>query len=98
MSSFNGGSVLQDWAVFALVHIDMTDIVASSANCSDTGNLGCSGGIHQRASRTRNKTAIMKLEINTNGMKDALLKVTGQSEYAKGLLAGGTVCNPSVTS
>lgn len=37
-----------------------------------------------------NKTAevVDKLEINTNSIKDALVKVTGESEFAKGKLEG----------
>ncbi len=31
---------------------------------------------------------INQVELATNSMKDALVKVTGESEYAKGLLKG----------
>jgi hypothetical protein len=31
---------------------------------------------------------IRKLEKNTNSIKDALVKVTGESEHAKGVLEG----------
>jgi len=31
---------------------------------------------------------IRKLEKNTNSLKDALVKVTGESEHAKGVLEG----------
>ena len=33
-------------------------------------------------------TQIRKVEIATNSMKDALVKVTGESEHAKGVIAG----------
>jgi len=36
----------------------------------------------------RNTRNIATLEKNTNSIKDALVKVTGESEYAKGLKAG----------
>lgn len=32
--------------------------------------------------------AIAELALNTNSIKDALVKVTGESEFAKGKLAG----------
>ena len=32
--------------------------------------------------------AIVKLAANTDGMKDALLKITADSEHAKGVLVG----------
>jgi multisubunit Na+/H+ antiporter MnhC subunit len=32
--------------------------------------------------------AIEKLEVNTNSIKDALIKVTAESEHAKGVLQG----------
>ena len=34
------------------------------------------------------KKAIVTLERNTNSIKDALVKVTGESEFAKGLKQG----------
>lgn len=36
----------------------------------------------------RNAHNIRELTHNTNGIKDALLKVTGESEHAKGVLQG----------
>jgi hypothetical protein len=35
-----------------------------------------------------NTATISKLEKNTNSIKDALVKVTGESEHAKGLKQG----------
>ena len=37
---------------------------------------------------SQTKTAIITLEKQTNSIKDALVKVTGESEYAKGLKDG----------
>ena len=34
------------------------------------------------------KDAIVKVEKQTNSIKDALVKVTGEAEFAKGLKAG----------
>lgn len=34
------------------------------------------------------KDTILKLEKNTNSMKDALVKVTGEAEFAKGVIIG----------
>lgn len=37
----------------------------------------------------KNGTKIEAIHVATDGMKDALVKVTGESEYAKGLKQGG---------
>jgi len=37
---------------------------------------------------TAAKTAIVTLEKNTNSIKDALVKVTGEAEHAKGVIQG----------
>lgn len=36
----------------------------------------------------RTADLVEKLEINTNSIKDALIKVTGESEFAKGVVEG----------
>ncbi len=36
----------------------------------------------------RNAESIANLEKNTNSIKDALIKVTGEAEHAKGVLQG----------
>ena len=47
----------------------------------------------------KSKAAMELLEKNTNSIKDALVKVTGESEFAKGLLAAAEAAqkpaNPS---
>ncbi len=37
---------------------------------------------------TANTANIAELAVNTNSIKDALVKVTGESEHAKGVLQG----------
>jgi hypothetical protein len=48
--------------------------------------------VAQRNSRhiAQARDAIVTLEKNTNSIKDALVRVTAESEYAKGLKAGTT--------
>jgi len=38
--------------------------------------------------QSKSNLSIASLEKHTNSMKDALVRITGESEYAKGLLQG----------
>jgi hypothetical protein len=40
------------------------------------------------ATVTKNTDDLTSLAVHTNGMKDALLKITAESEHAKGVLQG----------
>jgi hypothetical protein len=42
------------------------------------------------------KNAIVTLEQNTNSIKDALVKVTGEAEHAKGKLEGAAAAEKSL--
>jgi len=50
--------------------------------------LGALAQLFTWNTQRRNAEVIASLEKNTNSIKDALVEVTGQSEHAKGVLAG----------
>ena len=73
----------------------MVAIVAAAPGCLATIVSFLNNAIARRNARhlEETKAAIVTLEHNTNSIKDALVKVTGESEFQRGLKIGteGTV-------
>jgi hypothetical protein len=66
----------------------MSDAVAISL-ISAIGSVMAAGmGVFSTVLARRNEHNIRRLEENTNSIKDALVKVTGESEHAKGVIEG----------
>lgn len=73
----------------------MSDVVAVALISAIPGIFAATIGFVNNVLGRRNarhleaqKDAIVTLEKNTNSIKDALVKVTGESEFAKGLKRG----------
>ena len=66
----------------------MTDPVTIALISAISSVAAAALGLANNIVGRKNSRNIAALEKNTDGIKDALVKVTGESEYAKGLKAG----------
>ena len=68
----------------------MSDAIAVALIASVPSTLAALVGFYNAMMTYRTKAAVEVLEKNTNSKMDALIKVTAESEFAKGVLAGDT--------
>ncbi len=66
----------------------MTDIVIISIVTAISSTIAAALGVVSSVMVAKSQKTIRELEKNTNSIKDALVKTTGESEHAKGMLAG----------
>jgi hypothetical protein len=72
----------------------MTDAVALAIIVAIPGTIAAVGTAITAILVAKQGGNIEKLERNTNSMKDALVKVTAESEFAKGKIEGAAGKNP----
>lgn len=66
----------------------MSDVVSVALIAAIPGALSVVLSFANNVIGRKNAERMSNIETHTNGLKDALVKVTGESEFAKGLKKG----------